>query len=191
MHSPLWWLAPPPFPRKRGHYKAPLCCELLMKGLLFRALFCPLNRGKSDAARIGGGERSEPVSRMFFMPYDKESQSRNADFISIAYGNPPPSTPQALPPPERSEHNLPPIGGHNLRPEGLSTFPFTTLLHNPWRSRAAANHQYTIPLFPHAEPFENLVNQFVIHRFSRDFTHAVPGFHQVHGNAVGRHAVFE
>ena len=42
---PLWWLAPPPFPRKRGHYKAPLCCELLMKGLLFRALFCPLNRG--------------------------------------------------------------------------------------------------------------------------------------------------
>ena len=28
-----------------GDYKAPLCCELLMKGLLFRALFCPLNRG--------------------------------------------------------------------------------------------------------------------------------------------------
>ena len=38
------------FPRKRGHYKAPLCCELLMKGLLFRALFCPLHRGKSGAA---------------------------------------------------------------------------------------------------------------------------------------------
>ena len=35
---PLWWLAPPPFPRKRGHYKTPLCCEPLMKGLLFRAL---------------------------------------------------------------------------------------------------------------------------------------------------------
>ena len=35
---PLWWLAPPPFPRKRGHYKAPLCCERLMKGQLFRAL---------------------------------------------------------------------------------------------------------------------------------------------------------
>ena len=33
-----------------GDYKAPLCCELLMKGLLFRALFCPLNRGKSGAA---------------------------------------------------------------------------------------------------------------------------------------------
>ena len=43
-----------------------------MKGLLFRALFFPLNRGKSGAARIGGGERSEPVSRIVFMPYDTE-----------------------------------------------------------------------------------------------------------------------
>ena len=81
---PLWWLAPPPCPRKRGHYKAPLCCERLMKGMLRGVLFCPLNRGKSGAARIGGGERSEPVSRMLFMPYDTESKSRNADFILIA-----------------------------------------------------------------------------------------------------------
>ena len=47
-------------------------------------LFCPLNRGKSGAARIGGGERSEPIRRMLIMPYDTESKSRNADFISIA-----------------------------------------------------------------------------------------------------------
>ena len=39
---------------------------------------------KSGAARIGGGERSEPVSRIVFMTYDTESKSRNADFISIA-----------------------------------------------------------------------------------------------------------
>ena len=32
---------------------------------------------KSGAARIGGGERSEPVSRIVFMPYDTESKSRN------------------------------------------------------------------------------------------------------------------
>ena len=51
---PLWWLAPAPFPRKRGHYKAPLCCELLMKGPLFRALFCPLHRGEVRQSRIGG-----------------------------------------------------------------------------------------------------------------------------------------
>ena len=48
-----------------------------MKGLLFRALFFPRNRGKSGAARIGGGERSEPVSRMVILPYDTESKSRN------------------------------------------------------------------------------------------------------------------
>ena len=104
---PLWWLAPPPFRpagkrvtgfsvaygslriqfpchRKRGHYKAPLCCELLMKRVFRGVLFCPLNRGEVRRSRIGGGERSEPISRMLTMPYDTESQSRNADFISIA-----------------------------------------------------------------------------------------------------------
>jgi hypothetical protein len=55
-----------------------------MKGLLFRALFCPLHREKSGAARIGGGERNEPVSRIVFMSYDTESKFRNADYISIA-----------------------------------------------------------------------------------------------------------
>ena len=42
---PLWWLAPPPFPRKRGHYKAPLCCELLMKGLLCGSLLSHRSAG--------------------------------------------------------------------------------------------------------------------------------------------------
>ena len=74
---PLWWRAPPPSPAKRWDNKAPLCCERLMKGMLRGVLFCPLNRGKSGAARIGGGERSEPISRMLFMPYDTESKSRN------------------------------------------------------------------------------------------------------------------
>ena len=45
---------------------------LLMKGLLFRALFFPLNRGKSGAAGKGGGERSELITRMPIMPYDTE-----------------------------------------------------------------------------------------------------------------------
>ena len=31
-----------------------------------------------------GGERSEPITSMLIMPYDTESQSRNADFILIA-----------------------------------------------------------------------------------------------------------
>ena len=94
-----------------------------MKGMLRGVLFCPLNRGKSGAARIGGGERSEPVSRMLFMPYDTESKSRNADFILIALrAIPQPSGPKA------------PSNLRTLRPRGrsiLRTFPFTTLLHNP------------------------------------------------------------
>ena len=48
-----------------------------MKGMLRGVLFCPRLRGKSGAARIGGGERSEPIRRMLIIPYDIESQSRN------------------------------------------------------------------------------------------------------------------
>ena len=33
-----------------GDYKAPLCCELLMKRVFRGVLFCPLNRGKSGEA---------------------------------------------------------------------------------------------------------------------------------------------
>ena len=54
------------FPPQAGAEQPVLIVVLLMKGLLFRALFFPLNRGKSGAARIGGGERSEPVSRIVF-----------------------------------------------------------------------------------------------------------------------------
>jgi len=37
-------------PSSRGHYKAPLCCERLMKGMFRGVLFFPLNRGKSGEA---------------------------------------------------------------------------------------------------------------------------------------------
>ena len=36
-----------------------------------------LSRGEVRRSRIGGGERSEPISRMPIMPYDTESKSRN------------------------------------------------------------------------------------------------------------------
>ena len=125
---------PLPPPTSWGHYKAPLCCELLMKGLLFRALFCPRLRGKSGEAGKGEASAASQSAELFFMPYDIESQSRNADFISIAR--------RAIHHPQRRRrcrplseaiHNPPPTGGHNLRPGGPSTFPFTTLLHNPRR----------------------------------------------------------
>ena len=88
------------------------------KSLYFKhGLFCSLHREKSGAARIGGGERSEPVSRMVSAIYAAERHSRNADYILIARkGNPSPLNPlnllnphalRACPsPPERSEYNL-------------------------------------------------------------------------------------
>ena len=42
---PLWCLTAPTFPRKRGHYKAPLCCERLLKGLLCGALLSHRSAG--------------------------------------------------------------------------------------------------------------------------------------------------
>ena len=48
-----------------------------MRRLSRGVLFCSRLRGKSRAARIGGGERSEPITSMLIMPYDTESQSRN------------------------------------------------------------------------------------------------------------------
>ena len=40
--------------------------------------------GEVPRSGKGGGERSEPITRVLIMLYDTESQSRNADFISIA-----------------------------------------------------------------------------------------------------------
>ena len=58
---PLWCLTAPPFPRKRGHYKAPLCCERLMKGVFRGVLFCPPEQGEVWRSRIGG--RAQRVSQ--------------------------------------------------------------------------------------------------------------------------------
>ena len=67
-----------------GTIKLRYAVKLLMKGLLFRALFCPPEQGEVRRSRIGGGERSDPISRMVILPYGAESKSRNADFILIA-----------------------------------------------------------------------------------------------------------
>ena len=61
-----------------------LTVEMLMKRIFCGVLFCPPLAGEVRRSRIGGGERSESICRMLIMLYDIESQSRNADFISIA-----------------------------------------------------------------------------------------------------------
>ena len=50
--------------------------SLPIKGPSFR--LTDRTAGEVRRSRIGGGERSEPISRMLIIPYDIESQSRNA-----------------------------------------------------------------------------------------------------------------
>ena len=49
-HSPFGGWRHHLAPSMRGHYKAPLCCELLMKGLLFRALLSHRSAGGEGGA---------------------------------------------------------------------------------------------------------------------------------------------
>ena len=88
--------------------------SLPIKGPSFR--LTDRTAGEVRRSRIGGGERSEPISRMPIVPYDIESQSRNADFISIARkGNPPPFEP--FEPYEPSHRRCVQVRYHNPRPE--------------------------------------------------------------------------
>ena len=59
-------------------------CRAIYEESVSRCFILPTLAGEVWQSRIGGGERSEPISRMPIMPYDTESKSRNADFISIA-----------------------------------------------------------------------------------------------------------
>ena len=49
-----------------------------------RCFILPPEQGEVRRSWIGGGERSEPISRMLIMPYDTVRQARNADFMFIA-----------------------------------------------------------------------------------------------------------
>ncbi len=72
MH-PFWWLAPPPSPRW-GDF---ILRYALSEGIALQSFILPPEQGEVRRSRIGGGERSEPISRMFFMTYNTKSQSRN------------------------------------------------------------------------------------------------------------------
>ena len=91
---PLWRLTPPPCPvgsmsldsrvaysspmnpvplppRKRGHYN-PCLLQSRLRREASRCFILPPEQGAVRRSRIGGGERSEPISRMLIMPYDTE-----------------------------------------------------------------------------------------------------------------------
>ena len=59
-------------------------CRAIYEESVSRCFILPPLAGEVRRSRIGGGERSEPVSRMLIMPFDTESKSRNADFMLIA-----------------------------------------------------------------------------------------------------------
>jgi len=61
------------FPPRSGGTITRAYCRAAYEESVSRCFILPLNREKSGAARIGGGEHSEPVSRIGFMPYDTES----------------------------------------------------------------------------------------------------------------------
>ena len=92
---PLWWLAPPPFRpagkrvtgfsvaygslriqfpchRKRWHNN-PCLLQSRLRREASRCFILPPEQGEVRRSRIGGGERSEPIRRMLFMPYDIEN----------------------------------------------------------------------------------------------------------------------
>ena len=59
-------------------------CRAIYEESVSRCFILPPLAGAVRRSRIGGGERSEPVSRMVILPYDADRLIRNADFISIA-----------------------------------------------------------------------------------------------------------
>ena len=76
-HFPLWWLVLPPSHLfvvglwVLSHGAMPLQESIET----YSSPACGGSPAQPDRGRrIGGGERSEPISRMFFMPYDTEKQ---------------------------------------------------------------------------------------------------------------------
>ena len=49
-------------------------CRAIYEKIVSRCFILPPEQGEVRRSRIGGGERSEPVSRIIFMPYDTEKQ---------------------------------------------------------------------------------------------------------------------
>ena len=59
-------------------------CRAIYEESVSRCFILPPEQGEVRRSRKGGGERSEPISRMLCISHGTESKSRNADFIFIA-----------------------------------------------------------------------------------------------------------
>ena len=117
-------------------------CRAIYEESVSRCFILPPEQGEVRRSRIGGGERSEPISRMLIKSYDMtpKSQSRNADFISIA---------------RRAIRNPRPEGPSNLRtlrPSGRSIL--RTLFHNPSTQPSGPKAPSTFP----SEPYSSAIS---------------------------------
>ena len=113
---------PVPLPPQAGALWVLSHGVMSLQGSIERFILSP-GWGKVRRSRKGGGERSEPVSRMVILPYDADRLIRNADFISIA---------------QRAIRNPRPEGPSNLRtlrPSGRSIL--RTFFRNPSTQPAA------------------------------------------------------
>ena len=126
--------------------------------------------GKVRRSRIGGGERSEPIRRMLIIPYDIESQSRNADFNKLA-AKPPPQPSGQRPVKLKNPPAVRPVNPKNLflhnpstqpaaarRPQPSARRPVNRSLHNPSTQPAADRRLQPSgrsPVNPHTEGVSN------------------------------------
>ena len=72
------------FPPLQGGTTTCAYCRAAYEESVSRCFILPPEQGEVRRSRIGGGERSEPITRMLTMSYGTARSSRNADFILIA-----------------------------------------------------------------------------------------------------------
>ena len=71
-------------PPLRGGTITRAYCRAIYEESVSRCFILPPEQGEVRRSRIGGGERSEPISRMIIVPYDTESKSRDAGFLGTS-----------------------------------------------------------------------------------------------------------
>ena len=69
--------------RSRGSCRGYLAMHTMSLQESIERFILPPEQGEVRRSRIGGGECSEPVSRIVYMSYDTESKSRNASCVPL------------------------------------------------------------------------------------------------------------
>ena len=103
-----------------GDNKAPLCCELLMKGMFRGVLFCPLHRGKSGEAGKGEASAASQFAGCQSSPMTLKANPVTLTlYLSSVRAIPQPSGPQG-PSNLRTLRPIGPVNPKNLSPCPLS-----------------------------------------------------------------------